>query len=68
MIVNNVWTDLNFIPNFTFGQNFMLIEANSDKSSVGPSDKKNPILPDESALIHKQTCQQEPYILMWVAS
>ena len=32
-------------PNFTFGQQFMLIEANSDTSSVGPSNK------DESTLI-----------------
>ena len=32
-------------PNFAFGQQFMLIEANSDTSSVGPSNK------DESALI-----------------
>ena len=37
-------------PNFTFGQHFMLIEANSDTSSVGPSNKDHP-LPDESALI-----------------
>ena len=32
-------------PNFTFGKQFMLSEANSDTSSVGPSNK------DESALI-----------------
>ena len=31
--------------------NFMLIEANNDTSSVGPSKKKPSILPDESALI-----------------
>ena len=29
----------------------MLIEANSDTSSVGPSNKDHPFLPDESVLI-----------------
>ena len=29
-------------PNFTFGQHFMLIVANSDTSSVGPSNKNHP--------------------------
>ena len=32
------WT----LPNFTFGQLFMQIEANSDTSSVGPSNKDHP--------------------------
>ena len=36
---------LEFDLNFTFGKQFMLIEANSDTSSVGPSNK------DEGALI-----------------
>ena len=31
-------------PNFTFGQLFMLIEANSDTSSVGLSNKDHPFL------------------------
>ena len=32
------WT----LPIFTFGQHFMLIEANSDTSSMGPSNKDHP--------------------------
>ena len=38
-------------PNFTFGQLFMLIEANSDTSSVRSSNKDHPIARHESVHI-----------------
>ena len=45
-------------PNFTFGQLFMWIGANSDTSSVGPSNK------DENALI-MQVVLKDLCLLQW---
>ena len=55
------WT----LPNFTFGQLFMLIEANSDTSSVGPSNKDHPFLPDESDLYYNAGGIKDLCLLQW---